>query len=87
MAIMVEHEGHVVYREAQHRNIYDIPEYQITPLYAAPVPPAASQHVPDEIPETPDADAEVDAYNKGKTDGWNACRIAVLQLSGKDGAA
>lgn len=43
---------------------------------------AASQHVPDEIPETPDADAEVDAYNKGKTDGWNACRAAMLQLSG-----
>lgn len=52
-----------------------------TPFYSRPVPPAASQHVPDEIPETPDADAEVDAYNKGKTDGWNACRAAMLQIS------
>ncbi|MBN3237692.1 hypothetical protein H5A46_10105 [Pectobacterium versatile] len=35
--------------------------------------------VPDEMPETPDEDAEVDAYNKGKTDGWNAYRATMLK--------
>ncbi|WP_406627835.1 hypothetical protein [Pectobacterium carotovorum] len=37
-AIMVEHEGHVVYREAKHSDLYNIPEYQITPLFTRPIP-------------------------------------------------
>lgn len=45
-----------------------------TKLYA--ILPAA---VPEEMQETPDDDPEIDAYNKGKTDGWNACRGAMLQ--------
>lgn len=71
-------DGRNIYRDERSLPIYRGTGREITPVYARPVPPAASQHVPDEIPETPDADAEVDAYNKGKMDGWNACRAAML---------
>lgn len=41
--------------------------------------PSIPAAVPDEMQETPDDDPEIDSYNKGKTDGWNACRAAMLQ--------
>ncbi|MEQ9860607.1 hypothetical protein OI450_14315 [Pectobacterium cacticida] len=65
------------------------PLYSVVELFCRPVPSVASQPyvVPDEMLETPDEDAEIDAYNKGKTDGWNAYRTAMLHLVRKDGDA
>ncbi len=65
------------------------PLYSVVELFRRPVPPAANQPyvVLDEMLQTPDEDSEIDAYNKGKTDGWNAYRTAMLHPVRKDGDA